>query len=310
VTAYQDVYFNSANEGETTINIPDFYVGSYPPKIPEEPLEPKDSRVLPKVIIPEYVVVHDGVPTNTGAANYTVPYTDYIKNVACCEIYSTWPKETIKANVLAINSITLNRIYTEWYPSKGYNFTITSSTQYDQKFVYGRTIFDPISKVVDEVFTQYIARNGTTYPFFAQYCDGKIVNRANWLSQWGSEELGRKGYTALQILNYYYGNQVHIENATQVEGLPSSFPGYNLEIGACGQDIQKLQNELNVIRGNYPAIPVINQPDGNYDTQTQNSVKAFQKAFGLAQTGIVDYATWYKISAIYVAVAKLMQGIY
>ncbi|MDL2289406.1 peptidoglycan-binding protein [Clostridia bacterium OttesenSCG-928-F22] len=309
--AYQDVFLESVDETtqqEQQLDIPNVPVGGNPPKIPENPVKP-EARVLPFVVIPEYIIVHDGLPTNSNAANYSVPFPDYVKNVASSEIYSTWPRETIKANVYAIASFTLNRVFTEWYVSQGYNFTITASTQYDQKYIHGRTIFESISSVVDEVFRTYIKRQGMVQPFLAQYSDGINVNRPNWLSQWGSKDLGDKGYQALQILQYYYGNSVYLAQADQVQGLPSSFPGYNLSLGACGEEVQKLQNELNVIRGSYPGIPVVTNPDGNFTEQTKSAVETFQSVFKLPVTGVVDYATWYKISYIFVAVSKMLQGI-
>ncbi|MDR1467018.1 MAG: peptidoglycan-binding protein [Oscillospiraceae bacterium] len=310
ITSYQNVFMSPKDESgssENEVIIPDYYVGSWTPKIPEEP---KESRVLNRIIIPEYIIVHDGVPSNNTASNYYVPYTEYIKNIASSEIYPTWPVETLKANIHAIVSFTLNRVYTEWYRSKGQNFTITSSTAYDHKFIYGRTIFDSISKVVDQIFDQYIEIGSSYYPFLAQYCDGRIVpDRPNWLSQWGSKDLGDRGYSAIQIIKYYYTNAANLMRAEEIEGLPSSFPGYNLSVDSCGEDVQTIQNQLNTIRNNYPAIPRIEVPNGHYTEQTTNSVKSFQKIFNLPQTGIVDYTTWYKISYIYTAVTKIAEGI-
>ncbi|MDR0405047.1 MAG: peptidoglycan-binding protein [Oscillospiraceae bacterium] len=313
ITSFQDVFMTAKDEGnsrENVVTIPDYYVGSWPPKIPETPKESRESRVLGRVIIPEYVIVHDGVPSNSAASNYYVPYADYIKNIASSEIYPTWPVETLKANIHAIVSFTLNRIYTEWYKSKGQDFTITSSTAYDHKFIFGRTIFESISNVVDQIFDQYIEIGTSYYPFLAQYCDGKIVpERPNWLSQWGSKDLGDRGYSAIQIIKYYYTSAANLRQAESIEGLPTSFPGYNLLLGSCGEDVQVIQNQLNTIRNNYPAIPRIEVPDGHYTQQTQNSVKIFQKVFNLPQTGIVDYSTWYKISYIYTAITKIAEGI-
>ena len=269
-----------------------------------------DLRVLPYVFIPEYIIVHDGIPSNTNAANYYVNFSDYVKNVASGEIYSTWPKETIKANVCAIVSFVLNRIYTEWYTSRGYNFTITSSPVYDQKYSHGRTIFDSISNVVDEFFNQYIKIKNTSYPLLAQYNDGINTNQKGRLSQWGSKSLGDKGYTSLGILKYYYGNNIELSNASIKEDYPTSFPGYNLKMGSCGESVQKLQNELNIIRSSYPKIPIIKTPNGKYENDTFNSVKTFQQVFNLPQTGIIDFTTWYKISYVYSAVSNMTKGIY
>lgn len=313
-TSIQNVYL-TAIEGDSSINYneisPPVLWGKYPPKINEiEKQEDLGERVLPYVIIPEYIIVHDGIPTNSSATNYIVSFPDYIKNVASSEIYSTWPRETIKANVIAIISFTLNRLFTEWYTAKGYAFTITSSTAYDQKYAHGRTIFKSISEVVDEIFSQYIKKSNVIQPLLAQYNDGIKVNNKGWLSQWGSKSLGDQGYNATQILKYYYTDIIDIYSAQNVQGLPLSFPGYNLVEGSCGQHVQKMQNELNVINGSYPGIPKIIPADGIYDASTKNSVSIFQKVFNLPVTGIVNFATWYKISYIYTAVSKMLQGIY
>ena len=268
------------------------------------------TRVLPYTFIPEYIIVHDGIPSNTNAANYYVSFPDYIKNVASSEIYSTWPKETIKANVHAIVSFTLNRIYTEYYPSRGYNFTITSSSTYDQKYTRNRTIFEPISNVVDEYFRTYIKVGNNNYPLLAQYNNGINNNTKGRLSQWGSKSLGDKGYNAISILRYYYGNNINLENAPLRENFPTSFPGYNLGLNSCGEEVQILQNELNIIRSSYPKIPIIKDASGKYNEATRNAVKTFQQIFNLPETGIIDFATWYKISYIYTAVSNMTKGIF
>lgn len=313
-TAIQNVYL-TAIEGDSSINYseisPHVLWGNYPPKIDDiEKQEDLGVRVLPEVLIPEYIIIHDGIPTNSSAKNYIVSFPDYVKNVASSEIYSTWPKETIKANVIAIISFTLNRIFTEWYTSRGYAFTITSSTAYDQKYTHGRTIFKSISEVVDEIFNQYIKRTNKIQPLLAQYNDGIKVNNKGWLSQWGSKSLGDEGYNALDILRYYYSSDINIHFANDILGLPLSFPGYNLTEGDCGEPVRKIQNELNVINGSYPGIPKIIPTDGIYDNSTKNSVRKFQEVFALPVTGIVNFATWYKISYIYIAVSKMLQGIY
>lgn len=312
-TSIQKVFLNSIEGSlqKTDISDIDPHVlwGDYPPKI-DEINNNNELRVLPEVIIPEYIIVHDGIPTNSNAKNYIVSFPDYIKNVASSEIYSTWPKETIKANVMAIISFALNRIFTEWYTSRGYNFTITSSTAYDQKYSHNRTIFKSISDVVDEVFNQYIRRGNQKQPFLAQYNDGIKVNNKGWLSQWGSKELGDQGYDALSILRYYYSPDITPDTAEIIEGLPQSFPGYNLQMGSCGQPVQKIQNEINKINGSYPGIPKIIPADGVFDERTRNSVRIFQQVFGLPVTGVVNFATWYRISYIFAAVSKMLQGIY
>ena len=267
-------------------------------------------KVLTKVIVPEYIIVHDGVPSNYSAANYYIPFKDYIKNVASSEVYPTWNKEALKANVLAIISFTLNRIYTEWYPSKGYNFSITSTTSYDQKFIYNKAIFREISNVVDEILPLYIKRKNKSEPLFAQYCDGVKLKNEGWLWQWGSNDLASKGKNYIEILEYYYGQNIEFQNAFENEGLPTSFPGYNLNLNSCGEPVAKIQNQLNIIRGNYPKIPLIEKADGIFREETKNAIKVFQEIFFLSITGLVDYSTWYKISYIYSAVERMIQGVY
>lgn len=288
---------------------PNVLYGDYPPKIAESSIKPVSETgeiVLSEVVIPEYIVVHDGPPTDSGAENYYVKYKDYIKNVASSEIYSTWPRETIIANVLAIQSFTLNRVFTEWYRNRGYPFTITSSTAFDHKYVPGRNIYDNISDVVDEVFTQYIKLPDVTQPLLAQYCDGKKVTCPNYMSQWGSKYLGDKGKSAEEILRNYYGNRILIETANQVSGVPVSFPGEVLQEGSSSSYVRTIQSQLNAIASVYTLIPKIAE-DGIYGPKTKEAVTAFQKIFSLPQSGVVDYTTWYKISEIYVAVTKIAE---
>ena len=281
--------------------------GAPPTREPEaevKPLpEPEGLVVLPEPVIPEYVVVHAGRPDDPTAPDYWVRFKDYIKNVACSEIYSTWKTEAIKANVLAILSFTLNRVYTEWYRGKGYDFTITSSTAFDQSFSYGRTIFEEIGVVVDDLFTTYITKEGIAQPLFAQYCDGRRV-QCGGLSQWGSQALGEQGWDAVSILRKYYGSDIYLKSAEKVEGVPLSYGGQVLSVGSEGEDVRTIQTQLNRISDNYPAIPKI-PADGVYGPATQTAVTAFQKVFHLPQTGSVDFATWYEISNVFVAVAGL-----
>lgn len=290
--------------------IPDHTLfGDYPEKIPEEEVKPVNESgeiVLSRVVIPEYVVVHDGSPSDSTANNYYVRYRDYIKNVACSEIYATWPAETIKANVLAIMSFTLNRVYTEWYRNKGYDFTITSSTAFDHKWIYGRNIFDSISNIVDELFENYLSRPNVRQPILTQYCDGQRVTCPQWMSQWGSKYLGDQNYTAIEILRNYYGDSIYINSAEEISGIPASWPGYDLDIGATGNKVSQIQEQLNTIAGAYPAVPTVTV-DGIYGDATKNAVRVFQGIFGLGQTGIVDYPTWYKIQEIYVAVSRIAE---
>ena len=282
---------------------------SFPPKIPEAEIKPVTESgeiVLDQVVIPEYIVVHDGVPEDSTASDYYVRYKDYIKVVASCEIYSTWPESAIEANVLAIMSFTLNRVYTEWYRNKGFNFTITSSTAYDHKWTYGKSTYESIDSVVDRIFTSYLSRPNITQPILTQYCDGERTTCPNWLSQWGSKRLAEQSYSAIQILRFYYGDNLYIRQATSVAGVPVSWPGYLLENGSTGNYVRTIQEQLNRIARNYPAIPTI-VVDGIYGPRTEEAVRTFQRIFKLPQNGTVGYTTWYKISEIYVAVSRLAE---
>ena len=283
----------------------------YPPKIAEpeiKPLAESGKIVLSRVVVPETIVVHDGVPGDSTATDYYVPYIDYIKNVACCEIYSTWSESTIEANILAIMSFTLNRGYTEWYRNKGYNFTITSSTAYDHKWIYGKTIYENISQIADRLYNRYLARPNVKQPILTQYCDGKRVSCPNWMTQWGSKALGDDGFSAIDIIHYYYGSDMYVNEAEIVSGIPSSYPGYDLTIGSSGEPVITIQEQLNRIAQNYPAIPTVTV-DGIYGSATAESVRAFQSIFNLPVSGIVDFPTWYKISQIYVGVSKIGENI-
>ena len=258
------------------------------------------------MVIPEYVIVHDGVPSDNTARDYYVRYRDYIKNVASSEIYATWPDASIRANVLAIMSFTLNRVYTEWYRNKGYDFTITSSTAFDHKWIPGRNIFDSISNVVDEMFSNYLSRPNVRQPILTQYCDGQRVSCPDWMSQWGSKSLGDRNYSAIEILRYYYGDNMYINTAEEISGIPASWPRYDLDIGASGIKVRQIQEQLNAIAEVYSAIPT--EPvTGYFDEATQNAVRAFQRIFRLPETGIIDYPTWYKIQEIYVGVSRIAE---
>lgn len=281
----------------------------YPPKIAEAEIKPMDERgeiVLSRVVVPEYIIVHDGSPTDTTATDYYVPYKDYIKNVASCEIYATWPEASITANVLAIISFTLNRVYTEWYRGKGYDFTITSSTAFDHKWMYQKTVYESISQVVDTIFANYLSRPNVSQPILTQYCDGKRVTCPNWMSQWGSKYLGDQGYSAIEIIRNYYGDDMYINEAELIAGIPASWPGYDLSVGSTGDKVRMIQEQLNRIARNYPSIPTI-AVDGNFGEGTKAAVSQFQSIFNLPATGIVDYPTWYKISQIYVGVSKIAE---
>lgn len=284
--------------------------GDYPEKIPEDEVKtlPDETGfvVLDRVVIPEYIVVHDGDPNDATAPNYYIPFKEYIKNVASSEIYSTWPPEAIRANVLAIISFTLNRVFTEWYRNMGKNFTITSSTAYDHAFVYGRNIYEDINRIVDEIFTTYVTRPGIRQPLFTQYCDGERSSCPGWMTQWGAKYLADEGYTALEILRYYYGDDIYLDQAERVSGIPVSFPGENLSIGSQGEDVRIIQNQLNAISNNYPAINSV-RVDGIFGEGTAEAVRTFQGIFNLPETGIVDFPTWYEISEIYVATQRLAE---
>ena len=283
--------------------------GNFPPKIPEDEIKPMPESgeiVLSRVVIPEYVIVHDGPPSDSSANDYYVRYRDYIKNVASSEIYATWPDAALRANILAIMSFTLNRVYTEWYRNKGYDFTITSSTAFDHKFVYGRNIFSNISNIVDEMFNSYLSRPNVRQPILTQYCDGQRVSCPNWMTQWGSKYLADQGYSTIEILRYYYGSSMYINTADEISGVPAYWPGNNLEVGSTGDKVRMLQEQLNRIARNYPALPTI-AVDGIYGSATKAAVEKFQSIFGLPVTGIVDFRTWYRISEIYVAVSRIAE---
>ena len=303
----QNVYLNS--DSPLTFSIPGHNLyENYPSKIAEDSVKPTPDAsgfvVLSKPVVPEYVIVHDGIPSDSSAPNYWIPYKDYIKNVCSSEIYPTWPYEAIVANVFVIISFTLNRVYTEWYKSKGYNFTITSSTAYDQSFVYQRNVFSQVSNVVDSIFAQYITKPGIEQPLFTQYCDGKQTYCPNWLSQWGSKQLADNGANYSDILKRYYGYDIYFEIASEVQGIPSSYPGNVLQQGSRGESVRTIQKQLSTIRKNFPLIPPL-VADGIYGSNTTKAVEIFQSTFSMPQTGIVDYATWYEISRVYVSVAKL-----
>lgn len=254
-------------------------------------------------IIPQSIVVHLGSPDHT-AKNIHVPFIEYIKNVASGELYANWPKEALKANILAIISFTLNRIYNEWYRSKGYDFDITSSSQYDQDFLEDRQFFESIYVLVDEMFQNYLVRSGQVQPLFASYCDGKNTT-CDGLSQWGSVSLANQGFSALDILKKYYGNDIEIVTDTQVLPLFESYPGEVIQLGDAGDYIRILKVQLNRIGKNYPAIPLLLHNTIYFDTELENTIKTFQKIFSLPVTGNINSATWYKIKYLYNAVKNI-----
>ena len=301
-TAIQPVRLEPESDTEPEENpivIPEHTLyGTYPPKIAEPEIQPVGESgeiVLSRVVVPQIIVVHDGVPTDSTAQNYYVPYRDYIKNVASSEIYATWPQSTITANVLAIMSFTLNRVYTEHYRNRGYDFTITSSTAFDHKWM-----------IVDEIFDNYLSRPEVKQPILTQYCDGRQVQclHRGWMTQWGSCDLGEQGYSPIEIIRNFYGDSMYINTAEEISGIPASWPGYNLNLGTSGQKVRQVQEQLAAISSVYSAIPKI-IPDGIYGPATAEAVRTFQSVFGLPQTGVIDFATWYKISHIYVAVSGI-----
>ncbi len=264
-----------------------------------------DPRIMRQVIIPNPITVHLGAP-GSYASNVQVSFPDYVKNVASSEIYPTWPEASLRANIYAIITFALNRIFTEWYRSRGYDYDITNSTAYDQYYVYGRPIYDSISRVTDDIFNEYVRRQGQNAPYFTSFCSGSTVS-CQGMSQWGTVTLAENGYTPLQILRNYYPNDVEIAETQAIANVPSSYPGTALRVGSTGLDVQTIQTYLNRIRRNYPAIPVITDQEGTFGESTKAAVTKFQSIFGLAADGIVGKATWYKISMLYTAVARLAE---
>lgn len=254
-------------------------------------------------IIPEYITVHLGAP-DAPARNVTVPFTEYIKSVASSEIYPTWPESAIRANILAQITFALNRVYTEWYRSKGYDFDITNSTAYDQKFIENRDFFDNIVKIVDEIFNNYVVKHGNVAPYFTQYCDGRQVT-CEGLSQWGTVDLSERGLVPYEILQTYYGEDINIVYDAPIQQNIPSYPGIPLRLGDISEEVRTIQRQLNRIGDNYPAIPKIPDTNGYFNIQTEAAVKKFQQIFNLTIDGIVGKATWYKIKGIYNGVKGL-----
>ena len=255
--------------------------------------------------IPETITVHLGTP-DSKAPNVTVDFASYIKNVASSESFPTWPESSLRANIYAITSFALNRIYTEWYRSRGYDFDITSTTQYDQKFINGREYFQNISYIVDELFNDYVRRQGSVEPLFTAFCNGTTTTCAG-LSQWGTVELANRGMTPYEILQHYYGDDIDIVMDAPVQSTMPSYPGIELKVGSIGNDVKSLQIYLNRISGNYPAIPKIAATDGVFGSDTEEAVRKFQEIFGLEVTGTVSRATWYKITYIYTSVKHIAE---
>ena len=269
-----------------------------------QPVENCVPRVLDKVIIPKNITVHLGKPA-ASARNVTVSFRDYIANVASSEVYPTWPEQALRANIHCQISLALNRIYTEWYPSKGYTFNITNSTSYDQYYVHGRTVFDVMVRITDDIFNTYLRKRGTVNPYYSEYCDGKSVTCPG-LKQWGTVTLANQGRTALQILKYYYGNDIEIVRTNNIQSIPQSYPGSPIRQGDSGTAVFTLQRQLNRITKDYPFLGKLTV-DGVFGNRMAATVRAFQKQFNLTADGMVGRQTWYKISYIYVSVKDLAE---
>ncbi len=265
----------------------------------------ESGQVLRQVVIPNPITVHLGTP-DAAASNVQVSFPDYVKNVASSEIYPTWPENALRANIYAIITFALNRVYTEWYRAKGYPFDITNSTAYDQAFIYGRPIYDSISRIVDEIFNEYVRRQGQQAPYFTSFCNGTTTT-CRGMSQWGTVTLAGQGYTPIRILRYYYPDDVEIVETNAITNMISSYPGTPLRVGSTGLDVQTIQTYLNRIRRNYPAIPAITDAVGTFGDSTRAAVTKFQSIFGLAADGIVGKSTWYKLSSLYTAVTRLAE---
>lgn len=261
--------------------------------------------VLRQVVIPNPITVHLGAPS-ASAANVQVSFPDYVKNVASSEIYPTWPEAALTANIYAIITFALNRVYTEWYRSRGYSFDITNSPAYDQYFVYGRPIYESIARIVDRIFNEYVRRQGQNAPYFTSFCNGTTVS-CQGMSQWGTVTLANRGLAPLEILRSYYPNDIEIAETNIITGVISSYPGTPLKVGSSGLDVQTIQTYLNRIRRNYPAIPAITDEAGTFGDSTKNAVTRFQSIFGLSPDGIVGKSTWYKLSSLYTAVTRLSE---
>ncbi len=300
----------SKRDSDEYYNIPKHVLcGEYPPKIAEDEVKhfpAFEEAGQPNVVIPDTIVVHNGPPTDSSARNYQIKYRDYIKSAASCGIYATWSNAALEANILAIMSFTLNRIYTEWYRNKGYLFTITGSGAYDQKWTPHMTVYERISLLVDSIFSNYLSRPAVVQPIFTQCSDGHLIKSPNWLSKWGSKSLGDAGYPAIHILRKYYGDSIYINTAGAVSGSPSSWPGTTLNEGSGGDKVRRSQLWLNAISTIYTQIPK-SSPDGNYGKKTKDAVIHFQKIFCLPQTGAVDFRTWYQISAVYLSLNRMSE---
>ncbi len=274
-----------------------FLDGSYTPKVYEDEIKSLPDGEEP-VVIPRFITVHDSIPSNITARNYTVEYVGFIKNVVSSMIYATWPQETIYANILVVLSFSLNRVYTNWYRRQGYDFDITSAAAFDNLWFYGRNIFTNISLAVDTIFNNYLSRPGIIQPILTQTCSGELAICPGMMSLWESKYLGDRGYRAIDILHYFYGNTLYINSSNEIIGVEVLWPGTDLSVGSSGEDIRYMQNQLSTISEVYRAIP-LPEDDGTYGQATEAAVREFQEIFNLPATGIVNAATWYKINRVY-----------
>ena len=307
-TAIQPLDFIPMQERQRTPTVTEISIGRPAVSMTEDRDQvgsDADSRVLRQVVIPNPITVHLGSPS-ASASNVQVSFPDYVKNVASSEIYPTWPDASLRANIYAIITFALNRIYTEWYRSRGYNFDITNNTAYDQYFIYGRNTYESISRIVDEIFNEYVRRPGQTVPFFTSFCNGTSATCAG-MSQWGTVTLANQGLTPLQILRSYYPRDVEIAETNIITDIVSSYPGTALQIGSTGLDVQTIQTYLGRIRRNYPAIPAITDQAGVFGDSTRAAVAKFQSIFNLSPDGVVGKATWNKLSYLYASVTRLAE---
>lgn len=307
-TAIQPIEFVPMREMQRTPTVTEIQIGAPAVSMTGERYQEgpfTESRVLRQVVIPNPITVHLGSP-GVSASNVQVSFPDYVKNVASSEVYPTWPDASLRANIYAIITFALNRIYTEWYRSRGYSFDITSSTAYDQSFIYGRNIYESISLIVDEIFNEYVRRQGQTAPYFTSFCNGTTAACAG-LSQWGTVTLANQGYSPLQILRSYYPRDVEIAETNIITGVVSSYPGTPLKTGSTGLDVQTIQTYLQRIRRNYPAIPAITDETGVFGESTRAAVAKFQSIFNLTSDGIVGKSTWNKLSYLYTSVTRLAE---
>jgi len=281
----------------TRQTVPSIFVPANPHQVPDPPRE---------VFIPDFITVHLGAPTNTSARNVRVRFSDYIKNVAASEIYATWPENSLIANIHVIVTFVLNRIYTQWYRNRGFNFDITNSTAFDQYYRPGAQTFDSINQLVDEYLNTYVHRQGFSNPFFTSFCNGTTAT-CGGLSQWGTVSLAQRGLSPLEILRHYYPEDVMLSESDVVRGITESFPGIALRVGSTGEAVKRMQDDLNRIRVNFPLIPQIPNPDGTFGTETEQAVRAFQRSFNLTQDGVIGRNTWNQISHIYNAVSRLAE---